>query len=68
MITLESIKEKLGFDPLNPPMPKVDSYAIDDHTPSIWAPLSQEELEFLLKLDFGDRFQPERWSQVKENS
>ena len=61
MITLESIREKLGFDPLNPHIPEIDYYAVDDSTPSIWAPLSKEELEYLLMLDFGDKFKPREW-------
>ncbi len=57
-ITIESIAAKLGFDPMNPPTPDVDQYSIDDNTPSIWSPLTKEELAFLLKMWFGDKFVP----------
>ena len=55
-ITLESIKEKLGFDPLNPPRREIKPHEVDDKTPSMWSPLTQEEKAFLLKMQFGDRF------------
>ena len=57
-VSIEGITEKLGFDPMNPPKPDVDPYSIDDNTPSIWSPLTKEELAFLLKLWFGDKFTP----------
>ena len=43
-ITRESIARKLGIDPLNPPMPEGDPDEIDDASPSIWAPLTKEEV------------------------
>lgn len=53
-ITLHSIEKKLGFDPLNPPQVKLeDDWAVDDHTPSIWAPLTEEEHLFLIEIEFG---------------
>ena len=56
MITLESIKEKLGFDSLNPPMPEGDPDEVDDASPSIWAPLTKEEKAFVFEQLTGDRF------------
>ncbi len=51
-ITLESIREKMGCDPFDPPYPEYnDSGAIDDTTPSPYSVLSQEELEFLIEID-----------------
>lgn len=55
-ITLKSIQEKLGFDPLNPPKREINPHEVDDHTPSMWSPLTEEEKVFLLKLRFGDKF------------
>ncbi len=48
-ITLESIKKKLGFDPLNPPERKDDRdpFLIDDHTPSPYSVLTDEESHWL---------------------
>ena len=48
-ITLESIKNKLGFDPLNPPKRKDDGgpLFVDDHTPSPYSVLSAEESHWL---------------------
>lgn len=53
-ITLEGIAQKLGFDPMNPPKyePK-DPFLVDDATPSIWAPLNEEELAFLYEKKTG---------------
>ena len=45
-ITLKSIEEKLGFDPLNPPRKEWIPDDVDD-SPSIWAPLTEEELAYL---------------------
>lgn len=55
-VTLESIKEKLGFDPFNPPkiLPE-NPFEVDDHTPSIWVPLSEEELAFVIELRTGKK-------------
>lgn len=53
MITRESIAEKLGFDPLDPPEVKAEPMICDDHTPSIWAPLNREELVFVIELLTG---------------
>lgn len=48
MTTLEEIKQKLGFDPLNPPKREIkDQWLIDDHTPSPYSVLSDEESHFL---------------------
>ena len=55
-ITLESITKKLGFDPMNPPHPEVDPWVIDDTRPSRWAPLTEEELAFLIEIDTGINF------------
>ncbi len=52
-ITLESIRDKLGFDPLNPPARKIEPYAVIDYEPSIWEPLSEEELAYLVKIKTG---------------
>ena len=53
-ITLQSIEKKLGFDPLNPPPIEFeDDWTVDDHTPSRWAPLSEEEHLFLIEIEFG---------------
>ena len=52
-ITLKSIEEKLGFDPLNPPEPECDGWSVDDYTPSIWAPLTEEEHIFLIEKQLG---------------
>lgn len=53
-ITLQSIESKLGFDPLNPPPVEFkDDWVVDDHTPSIWAPLTEEEHLFLTEIEFG---------------
>lgn len=53
-ITMESIKAKLGFDPLNPPKEKnADPFYIDDNKPSRWAPLTREELAYLIKQETG---------------
>ena len=56
-ITLESIRAKLGFDPLNPPEREVEPYAVDDHTPSMWGPLTKEEQAFLLRIQLGSVFE-----------
>ncbi len=54
MITLASLEEKLGFDPMNPPeREKRDTWAIDDATPSIWATLNREEMLFVLENCMG---------------
>lgn len=53
-ISLESITAKLGFDPMNPPDIPVEPDVVDDHTPSIWAPLTQEELAFLCEILIGE--------------
>ena len=51
MITMESIKEKLGFDPIDyfstPIESNLDPYKVDDSKPSVWAVLSLEEIEWL---------------------
>ena len=52
-ITLESIEKKLGFDPLNPPYPEIDPQVVFDPEPSLWAPLTREELAFLIKYSTG---------------
>ncbi len=52
-ITRESIAEKLGFDPMDPPEWNGDMYSVDDAVPSIWAPLNKEELAFVFKLHTG---------------
>ena len=53
-ITMESIKAKLGFDPLDPPKEEnKDPFYIDDNKPSIWAPLTREELAFVFKARTG---------------
>ncbi len=52
-ITLESIQKKLGFDPLNPPPDEFDEWEIRDDIPSIWEPLSREELAYLIKFKTG---------------
>ena len=52
-ITIESIKEKLGFDPLNPPRRKSELQVVEDNEPSIWEPLSREELAFLVEIKTG---------------
>lgn len=53
-ITMESIAEKLGFDPLNPPIriPKNldEELYIDDNTPSPYSVLTDEESTFLFKV------------------
>lgn len=52
MITMEYIKDKLGFDPveyLSTPEPHVDSYAVDDSTPSVFSVLNYDEKEWLLE-------------------
>ena len=68
-ITLESIAKKLGFDPLNPPYPEVEPQVVDDYTPSIWAPLSREELAFLIKTTIGiDVYELEKSSQEKKRN
>lgn len=54
-ITLNSIQNKLGFDPLNPPERKIDDWEIDDATPSIWSPLTEEEKLFLFEKMTGIR-------------
>ena len=56
MITRESVAEKLGFDPMNPPPYKGDGWSIDDNTPSIWAPLTEEEREFVFEMLTGMKF------------
>ena len=50
MITYESIKNKLGFDPLNPPKRNVDEdpFLVDDHTPSPYSVLKDEESHWLV--------------------
>ena len=54
MITLEAIKEKLGFDPMEPPKnDNDDGWSVDDSKPSIWEPLTQEESLFVLEHCFG---------------
>lgn len=54
MITIESIKEKLGFDPMNPPSTKEqDSWLVDDATPCIWSPLNDEEHLFVMEHCMG---------------
>ena len=63
-ITLESLEKKLGFDPLNPPYPEVDPWAINDNRPSLWAPLTEEELAFLIRVTTGiDVYELENGSQ-----
>lgn len=52
-ITRESIRNKLGFDPLDPPNLNSDPFEVDDKTPSIWAPLSDREKAYVLKLRNG---------------
>ena len=54
-ITLQSIQEKLGFDPLNPPYPEVEPQVVDDRT-NLWAPLTREELAYLIKVTIGIDF------------
>lgn len=54
-ITRESVTKKLGFDPLNPPKREVKPDVVDDHTPSIWSPLTREELAFVFELRTGDK-------------
>lgn len=49
MITIESIKEKLGFDPLNIPEPD-NKWIHDDNNYNIFKDLTDEELEFVTKL------------------
>lgn len=54
MITMDSIKKKLGFDPMNPPKNESDdTWVVDDATPSVWAPLNKEELLFVLENCMG---------------
>ncbi len=56
-ISCESVKRKLGFDPFNPPEPEMeDPYSVDDTKPSIWAPLNEKELLFVIKLTTGIEF------------
>lgn len=55
-ITLESITNKLGFDPMNPPYPEVEPQVVNDNRPSLWAPLTREELAFLVEIDTGVNF------------
>lgn len=50
MITLESIIEKLGFDPREkvPEDPNKDGWIIDDSKPNPFSVLTREESKFLL--------------------
>lgn len=65
-ITLQNIQEKLGFDPLDPPYPELEFGVVDDHT-NLWAPLSREELAFLIKTTTGiDVFELEKSNQEKQ--
>jgi hypothetical protein len=50
MITLESIIEKLGFDPREkvPEDPNKDEWIIDDSKPNPFSVLTREESKFLL--------------------
>ena len=50
---LRTIEKKLGFDPFNPPHNKLDGWAVDDHTPRVWASLSYEEKVYLYKALYG---------------
>ena len=52
-ITRESIKRKLGFDPMNPPASRTAPHEVDDNSPSIWAPLTTEERIFVYELRTG---------------
>ena len=49
MITIESIKEKLGFDPLNIPEPK-EELCHDDNNYNLFKDLTDEELALVTKL------------------
>lgn len=55
-ITRESVTKKLGFDPMRPPKIKTEPHVVDDATPSIWAPLSREELAFVIELRTGEKY------------
>lgn len=48
-ITYESIVQKLGFDPLNPPEPEFHGHE-DDSIPNPYAVLTLEEEEFILDI------------------
>lgn len=50
MITLESIIEKLGFDPREkvPEDPNKDDWVVDDSKPNPFSVLTREESKFLL--------------------
>lgn len=50
MITLESIKQKLGFNPLTYDFAPKDKWLIDDNDPHLFDPLSIDELNFLIAL------------------
>lgn len=67
-ITLESITKKLGFDPMNPPYPEVEPQVVNDNRPSIWAPLTEEELAFLIEIDTGINFLVIRQKETKKGT
>lgn len=48
-ITYESIVQKLGFDPMDPPEPEFHGHE-DDSIPNPYAVLTLEEEEFILDI------------------
>jgi len=66
-ITRESIKRKLGFDPMNPPASRTAPHEVDDNSPSIWAPLTTEERIFVYELRTGKKAPAELLSESEES-
>ena len=65
-MSLKRIAEKLGFDPLHPPKRDLDPFLIDDATPSIWAPLTEDELAYVHKKATGRDLPGYDYSQIEE--
>ena len=65
-ISRESIKQKLGFDPMNPPALRTAPHEVDDNSPSIWAPLTTEERIFVYELRTGKKAPAELLSESGE--
>lgn len=64
MITLESIKKKLGFDPLDHDYWNGDPWLVDDRPSHLYDSLSIDEIHFLYELAVKS---PEAWKFYPSN-